>query len=119
MNQVIKTIQHIKECKEDAILNINGRLLVNNTSMIKLDNTSTRLTIYDNNFENWVEDNVPCYVGGKYLYDDAVQITALVGIIHDEIGIKAIHSFMRIKQRRGTVYILIYFSLYYSITGFQ
>ena len=92
MNQVIKTIQHIKECKEDAILNINGRLLVNNTSIIKLDNTSTCLTIYDNNFENWVEDNVPCYVGGKYLYDDAVQITALVGIIHDEIGIKAIHS---------------------------
>lgn len=92
MNQIIKTIQHIKECKEDRILNISGRLIIGKTSMLKLDNAPIYLTIYDNNFENWVGDNVPCYVGGKYLYDDAVQITALVGIIHDEIGIKAIHS---------------------------
>ena len=92
MNQVIKTIQHIKEYKEDRILNISGRLIIGKTAMLKLDNTSTCLTIYDNNFENWVEDNVPCYVGGKYLYDDAVQIIALVGIIHNEIGIKAIRS---------------------------
>lgn len=92
MNQVIKTIQHIKEYKEDAILNISGRLLISNNSIIKLDNSSICLTIYDNNFENWIRNYVPCYIGGKYLYDDAVQITALVGIIHNEMGIKAIHS---------------------------
>lgn len=80
--------------KDGALLKINGRLIIGNTAsiVIELDGGFVSLKIYDTDFLDNILYNVPCYVGGKYLYDDTVQIIALIGKVGNETGIKVVNS---------------------------
>ncbi|KAF0812568.1 hypothetical protein IGB42_02857 [Andreprevotia sp. IGB-42] len=66
----------------DVNILVKGLLAVRadkTTPYIEGATEETRLEISDRDFVDRLLDNVPCYVGGKFLYHDQVSIVARAG----------------------------------------
>ena len=70
-----------------SVITINGTLVVEGDASC-LDIEGAEIRVSDDDFIDKLLDNVPCYVGGKYLYSDAavIQGTLIVknGVLHME-----------------------------------
>ncbi|MBB5020637.1 hypothetical protein HNQ59_003962 [Chitinivorax tropicus] len=85
----------------DSVVVTEGILIVQEdkaTLCIESDEESVCLKISDDDFLDRLLDNVPCYVGGKYLYCDSASIIGSVFLEKNNFYISCV---VRISIFRG------------------
>jgi hypothetical protein len=66
------------------------------------ENSKIRVTVRDAGFLNRMLDNVPCYVGGQYLYQDNATLHGTLGIVgENQLELRDIKS-VRVSRETET-----------------